>query len=315
MENARGRVREGMTMSETAVLMDLKKFAVHDGPGIRTTFFLKGCPLHCIWCHNPEGISPKPEMAYYAHKCIGCGECARVCPCGAHEIGEAGHVFHRERCTACGRCEEACLGEAMKRYGRPLAVEEAVEIALRDRVFYENSGGGVTVSGGEPLLQADFVRAFFAALKAEGIHTAADTCGCVPWSAFEKILPFTDMYLYDVKHADDEKHRQLTGQGNERILENLRKLSKLGKRIEIRMPFVPGCNSDDETLERIGALLEGLNIERMKVLPYHSMARSKYVSLGKTDTMPNAESPDEAMIGHAVEILRAHGVNAVSGRA
>ena len=297
-----------------AILMDVKKFAVHDGPGIRTTFFLKGCPLHCLWCHNPEGISPVPEMAYYAHKCIGCGECVKACPNGAHQIDMKGHRFLRERCASCGECEKACLGEAMKLFGREIDVQEAVELALRDRLFYENSGGGVTVSGGEPLLQADFVCAFFAALKNEGIHTAVDTCGCIRWSELEKTLPVTDMYLYDVKHYNPEKHRLFTGASNELILENLDKLSKTGKRIEIRMPLVPGYNADDETMEAIGCRLSGLNVERMKLLPYHSMARSKYSALGKTDTMPDVDAPDDEMIAHAVEILRAHGVNAVSGK-
>lgn len=298
-----------------AILMDIKKFAVHDGPGIRTTFFLKGCPLHCLWCHNPEGILPVPEMAYYAHKCIGCGECVKACPNGAHLIDKEGHRFLRERCTACGLCEKACLGEAMKCFGREIEVQEAVELALRDRLFYENSGGGITVSGGEPLLHADFVCAFFTALKNEGIHTAVDTCGCIRWSEIEKTLPVTDMYLYDVKHYDPEKHRLFTGTTNELILENLDKLSETGKRIEIRMPFVPGYNADDETIEAIGCRLSGLNVERMKLLPYHSMARSKYLALGKTDTMPYVDVPDDEMIAHAVGILQAHGVNAVSGKA
>ena len=285
----------------TGLLMDVKRFAVHDGPGVRTTLFLKGCSLRCIWCHNPEGISPRPQTAYYAHKCIGCGECARVCPAG-------------ERCIACGACEEACLGEAMKLFGRTVTVDEAETIALEDRAFYAHSGGGVTVSGGEPLLQADFVRALFERLKEQGVHTAVDTCGNVPWTAFEKVLPVADMFLFDVKHIDSDAHRALTGAGNGRILDNLRRLSDANARIEIRIPLVPKANDDADVLERIGALLGSLNIETMRVLPYHSLARSKYAALGLPDTMPDMPSPDDEQIARAVSILRAHGVNAVSGR-
>lgn len=299
----------------TGLLMDVKRFAVHDGPGVRTTLFLKGCPLRCLWCHNPEGISPRPETAYYAHKCMNCGECARVCPSGAQRMDAGGrHVFEREMCVACGACEGACLGEAMKLFGRTVTVGEAEAIALEDRAFYDHSGGGVTVSGGEPLLQADFVRALFVRLKGQGVHTAADTCGNVPWTAFESVLPFTDLFLFDVKHIDSAAHRALTGAGNERILDNLRRLSDAGARIEIRMPLVPGANDGMDTLERIGALLGGLNVETMRVLPYHALARSKYAALGKPDTMPDVPSPDDGAIARAVTALRAHGVNAVSGR-
>ena len=299
----------------TGLLMDVKRFAVHDGPGVRTTLFLKGCSLRCLWCHNPEGISPRPETAYYAHKCMNCGECARVCPSGAQRMDAGGrHVFEREMCVACGACEGACLGEAMKLFGRTVTVGEAEAIALEDRAFYDHSGGGVTVSGGEPLLQADFVRALFERLKEQGVHTAVDTCGNVPWAAFESVLPFTDLFLFDVKHIDSAAHRALTGAGNERILDNLRRLSDAGARIEIRMPLVPGANDGTDTLERIGALLGGLNVETMRVLPYHALARSKYAALGKPDTMPDVPSPDDGQIACAVSILRAHGVNAVSGR-
>ena len=224
------------------LLLDVKRFAVHDGPGIRTTLFLKGCPLKCIWCHNPEGISRVPELAYYAHKCIHCGECVTVCPRNAHQLREGKHVFLPENCIACGACEPRCLGEALRLFGKKISVGEAVETVLEDRLFYVESGGGVTLSGGEPLLQSAFCRDFLSEMKKEGIHTAVDTCGFVNWDAFQCVLPVTDMFLFDVKHTDSAAHRKLTGQGNELILENLRKLSEMKARIEVRMPLVPGCN-------------------------------------------------------------------------
>ncbi len=295
-------------------LMDVKRFAVHDGPGIRTTLFLKGCSLKCVWCHNPEGIAPRAEMAFYAHKCLACGECVRVCSQGAHRMEAGQSVFERERCLACGACEEACPGEAMRRFGRRVSVEEALRLALEDRAFYEHSQGGVTVSGGEPLLQAEFVRALFERLKRERIHTAVDTCGNVSWEVFEKVLPQTDLFLFDVKHMDSSAHRALTGAGNERILDNLRRLSEAGARLEIRLPLVPGCNDDEDVLRRMGVLLGQMNIEIMRVLPYHSLARSKYAALGLCDTMPPVDSPDDAALERAVSLLHEGGVNAVSGR-
>lgn len=304
-----------MNTSIVGTVMDMKRFAVHDGPGIRTTFFLKGCSLRCIWCHNPEGISPKGQLAYYPHKCIQCGMCVKTCPAGAHLIGAEGHVFDRKRCLGCGACETVCLGNALKFYGREISAEKVIEIALEDRVFYEESGGGVTLSGGEPLLQADFCAAVAAGLKQHGVGTAIDTCGCVEWEAFERLLPVAEMFLFDLKHISPQAHKQLTGQENHRIIQNLTRLSGCGARIEIRIPLVPGCNDDPETIDGMGQLLGGLNIEKVRVLPYHSLARSKYASLGMRDTMPKVDSPDDAQIAWVVERLRGHGVTAVSGRA
>ena len=300
-------------MENKAMLMDIKRFAVHDGPGLRTTLFLKGCSLKCIWCHNPEGICRETQMAYYAHKCIGCGECVKVCPTGAHTMDETGHHFDRTKCVFCGKCVGACLGEALTIFGRLVDVEEAYEILTEDKLFYRDNGGA-TVSGGEPLFYADFIKELFTKLKAEGIHTAVDTCGNVPWERFEKVLPVTDLFLYDMKHIDPVAHKALTGADNHHILENLKKLSENGAKIEIRMPLVPGSNDDEETLRGIGAFLQNLNITKMKVLPYHSMARSKYAALGMEDTMPHVDSPTDDDLQKAVALLKSYGIPAISGR-
>ncbi|MBO5670856.1 MAG: glycyl-radical enzyme activating protein, partial [Clostridia bacterium] len=209
-------------MSEKALVVDIKRMAIHDGDGIRTTVFLKGCPLKCVWCHNPESIGFEPQLAYYQNKCIGCGECVSACPVAAHTMSESGHAFDSTSCLACRRCTEVCLGGALTLFGREMTVDELMPLLLEDRAFYENSGGGVTLSGGECLSQAAFCRELLRRLKEEGIHTAVDTCGCVPRAVLDEVIPYTDIFLYDVKAVDDAVHKRCTGRSNASILENLR---------------------------------------------------------------------------------------------
>lgn len=281
-------------MSDKALVVDIKRMAIHDGDGIRTTVFLKGCPLKCVWCHNPESIAFRPQLAYYANKCVSCGECVDVCPVGAHTIGEAGHVFDRSACVACGRCAEVCLGSALTLFGREMTVDELMPILLEDRAFYENSGGGVTLSGGECLMQAAFCRELLRRLKAEGINTAVDTCGFVPRETLDAVIPYTDTFLYDVKAIDEEVHKRCTGQSNERILDNLRYLDSRRCRIEVRVPYVPGYN--DGEVAAIAAFLAQLkNVVAVRVLPYHNFAGSKYTALNMENTLP-PERPSEQMV-------------------
>ena len=277
-----------------ATIFEIKRFAVHDGDGIRTTVFFKGCPLRCVWCHNPEGLVKRPQLAYYAHKCLHCMECVSICPSGAHKNEGGVHTFERELCTACGKCAEGCLGEALTLYGKETSVEELLPILLEDREFYENSGGGVTLSGGECLMQADFCQSLLSQLKAEGIHTAVDTCGFVPREAIDKVAPYTDIFLYDLKAYRSETHQRATGVPNERILENLLYLNEVGKKVEIRIPYVPEYNSAEmDELARFLAPLEC--ITAVRILPYHAYARSKYASLDMTDAMPKVVPSDEEM--------------------
>ena len=292
-----------------AVFTDFKRFAVHDGPGIRTTLFLKGCPLHCLWCHNPESISRAKELGFHKRKCTGCGACVQACPDSCHGLGDNGHRIDRSRCTVCGKCVDACLYDALEIYGTEIAPEEAARRILEDRVFYEFSGGGFTVSGGEPLLQADFCAELFGILKEERIHCCLDTCGNVPWTAFEKVVSGTDLFLYDFKVADPEKHRRFTGAGNELILENLKHLSDCGARIEIRMPLIPEYNLSDTDLQEAAAILSGVRgITLIRLLPYHALAREKFAVIGKPDTMPHVHAPSAGMLKHAAEILSARGL-------
>ena len=300
-------------MRRKGAIVDLKRFAVHDGPGIRTTLFLKGCPLSCIWCHNPESIRRMPELGLLKNKCVLCGECAKVCPLECHSFSAGTHQINRSRCLACGKCVSACLYDALILYGRSLTAEEAAQLILEDRIFYEYSNGGATVSGGEPLLQAEFCAELFRILKQEGIHCAVDTCGNVPWSAFERVLPLTDLFLYDFKEIDSEKHKAFTGAPNERILENLKHLSGCGVPIEIRMPLVPEHNMSDFDLAGAGEFLAGLeNITAVRMLAYHSLAHSKYDSVGHADTMPDVPAPSVEEMEHAGQILSGFGLNTIN---
>ena len=262
-----------------AKIFEIKRFAVHDGDGIRTTVFFKGCPLRCVWCHNPEGLSPKTETAFYEHKCIGCGECKRA-------------DFKASD----------CLGEARTEYGREVSVEELLPSLLEDRDFYENSGGGVTLSGGECLVQADFCANLLKSLKQNGIHTAVDTCGFVPWENLDKVLSYTDVFLYDLKAYDEDVHIKCTGKSNKIILENLRYLDSLGKKVEIRIPYVPDYN--DTEIEKIAEFLAPLeNVTKIRVLAYHNYAGSKYEALGLENTLPS-RLPTEEELDLARETVR-----------
>ena len=292
-----------------ARVFEIKRFAVHDGDGIRTTVFLKGCPLKCLWCHNPEGISSEHALAYYSEKCINCGECVNCCLQNAHKIENGRHIFDRDLCVGCGRCAELCLGGALTFYGGEMTVDELMPRLLEDREFYGSSGGGVTVSGGECLLHADFCRELLSRLTAEGINTAVDTSGFVSRAALDKVIPYTDSFLYDIKAASGDTHRRATGQDNALILENLRYLNSQGKRIEVRIPFVPDYNAEE--IEAIAELLSTVeNLACVRLLPYHSYAGSKYAALGMENSLPE-RLPTEEELEAARETLRARGIKCI----
>ena len=289
----------------TATVFEIKRFAVHDGDGIRTTVFFKGCPLRCLWCHNPEGLKSSPQLGYYDHKCVNCHRCLAVCPHGAHGADENGrHRFDPSCCIACGLCTDVCLGGALTLYGKEMTVEELLPLLTEDRDFYRTSGGGVTLSGGECLLDADFCAELLRRLKEEDVHTAVDTCGDVPRASFQKVMPYTDVFLYDVKAVDEETHRRCTGVSNRRILDNLRYLNEAGANIEVRIPFVPGCN--DTEIAAVAAFLQPLSaVKKVRLLRYHNYAGSKYAALGLPNTMP-PNLPEEAAVKQAEALLREH---------
>lgn len=267
----------------TGHVFNIQRFSLHDGPGVRTTAFLMGCNLRCRWCHNPEGMQFAFRLQYDAKQCIGCGACAAVCPAGVHSVTDREHPLHFDACTLCGACIKACPAGALELTGREYTAEALAEQLCRDLLFYKEQGG-VTFSGGEPLLQADFVAATAKLCRERGVPTVAvDTAGMVPRAAFEAVLPYTDYFLYDVKAVSNKVHRQGTGESNHMILENLRWLDGQGKAIYIRVPVIPSVNDAPEEIAAIGELVHSLrSVQEFRLLPYHTFGREKYATLGES---------------------------------
>ncbi len=294
----------------TGLITDIKRFAQHDGDGIRSTVFFQGCSLKCIWCHNPETQSTARKLQYFEEKCVGCGACAEVCTGGGLEQSNGRFIFHRTKCTGCLACAQACPTAARIPSGQQITAGALVAKLLEDKPFYAPEGG-VTLSGGEPLLQADFAAEVAKTLHEAGVRVNLDTCGAAERSAFERILPYIDVFLFDIKTMDEALHKNLTGSDNLQILANLEYLLERNARVEIRFPYVPGCN-DGET-GKIAAFLKGKPIKMLKVLGYHDLARSKYKSLGMTDTMPRVELPTPTLLDRVVALLQEQGIPAVNG--
>lgn len=277
-------------------IFDVKRFAIHDGPGIRTTIFFKGCPLHCLWCHNPEGIDRGPELIVRPARCSRCYSCIPACPKKALSPGprKGPVVVDRSRCDLCGKCVEACAYEALAVIGRRASVGELVAEASRDALFYEESGGGVTLSGGEPLAQPRFAVALLAALKARGFSTALDTSGQTREDVLAAAVKYADLILYDLKMMDPAAHRRSTGVGNERILENLRRLDRFGKPVWVRIPLVGGVNDGREAIAEAIAFLKTLpSVQRVDLLKYHRGGQEKYKNLGKQASFQIFDPPSE----------------------
>lgn len=288
-------------------IFNIQRFCVNDGPGIRTTVFLKGCPLNCLWCHNPESKSPNPELFFNPEKCVGCRRCEAACPESCHSFGEGGHIFDRGACTVCGRCAAVCPEGALEIVGRRVSTKEVMAEVLRDRVFYSGSGGGLTLSGGEPLYQYDFSLELLKMAKENGLHTCVETSGFVTQEKIIKIAAYTDIFLYDCKETDPVRHKEFTGVSNTQIIDNLFCVDKMGAGIILRCPIIPGYNDRQEHLENIGRLAEKLeNIRQIEVEPYHPLGKSKAFLLAKEYAPGDLESPDEKTVTEWIRAISAH---------
>ena len=274
------------------LIFDIQKFSIHDGPGIRTTVFMKGCSLNCKWCSNPESINPYPEIMTYDIRCIGCGKCKEACPVGAINFSEKGREIDWVKCDLCLQCAIVCPSKAIERTGIYMTVDEVLKKVEQDRIFYQNSGGGMTVSGGEALGQWAFVRELCKKCKERGIHTALDTTGNAPWQNIEEVLEYVDLVLYDCKHMDVQRHKQGTGVENGLILQNAEKVASR-KRMWLRLPLIPGYNDSEWNIREFAEFASRINVEKVSVLPYHGLGGSKYPKLGRVYLMEEKIPPNE----------------------
>jgi len=309
---------------QSGTIFDIKKYSINDGPGIRTTVFFSGCPLACLWCHNPESQSLTPELLYRENRCLLCGACVDICPQNAISMEskvsrrltiESQETFDsiitdREKCTRCQTCIATCYSGARQFSAHTVTVREVMTQVEREIPFYDESGGGVTFSGGEPLMQPKFLSALLRACREQEIHTVVDTSGFANWNVFEQIRRDVDLFLYDLKHMDSTHHREATGVPNEVILTNLKTLSKYGHKIVVRIPLIPGINDDQKNLHESGKFLASLpNLEGVELIGYHDIAQAKYEALARAYPLTGTKPPTEEAKLHAAELLRSYNLS------
>jgi len=294
----------------TGCVFNVERFATRDGPGIRTTVFLKGCSLRCLWCSNPESMQPLPQLFFFENLCQRCGQCVPVCPNNATSAnpGDGAISIDRSLCTGCGKCVEVCPAKAREISGKIMTVDEVMEEVRKDSLFYQNSGGGVTVSGGEPTLQPEFVRELLRQCQQAAFHTCLDTCGVVQTEVLAGILEYTDLVLFDNKHMDTEKHKEITGADNKLILENLKMIVAQGKPVIIRLPLVPEHNDSEENIRDLATLMNELGLTRIDLLPYHSLGKTKYERLGIEYKLADLKPHESNQVDQIKAILESYGL-------
>jgi len=298
---------EGRSVTE-GWIFDIQGYSVHDGPGIRTVVFFKGCPLRCLWCDNPESQESYPQLFYFETLCTRCYRCVAACPTKATTVNSQGAIeIDRDRCKVCGACVKACLSEARAITGKSITVEEVLDAVKKDSQFYWESGGGVTASGGEATSQPDFLLELFKGCRDAGIHTALETCGYVRWEVLETILEYVDLVLFDIKHMDSAKHKELTGVSNELILENAAKIARRGEPpIIIRVPLIPGYNDSEENIKALGEFASKLGLSRVDLLPYHQLGENKYKKLGREYKLGEIKPYLDSQVQALCELLESY---------
>lgn len=294
-------------------IFDIQRYSLHNGPGIRTTVFLKGCPLSCWWCHNPEGQEREKEVVFEKNGCIGCGDCMYVCPVKAISPFREGFFVNQEDCTLCGLCADICPTGSFKVVGQRISPGDLLQTIEKDTIFYDESGGGVTLSGGEPFYQVDFLEELLPLLKEKGFHVAVDTSGYTSYAVLYHLKQFIDLFLYDVKHMDPEVHKRHTGVSNRLILENLKNLTETGVHVVLRMPFIPGVNDDEGHLQLLAEFISSLNLKGIHLLPYHRMAVEKYRRLAKRAPFSTVVTPSLEKLKETLSYMKDHGIHCTVG--
>lgn len=309
-----------MTSKTKGRVFNIQRYSIHDGGGIRTLVFLKGCPLRCLWCSNPESQKSEPELGFIESRCVGSGACGAPClsACPLQAIGlnaQGKPEIERKVCDACGKCAVVCGNDALKVVGRQMTVDEVMAEVEKDRAFYRRSGGGMTLGGGEPLAQHEFAAELLKVAQEAYLHTALETCGHAPWSHLETVLKYTDLLQFDLKHMDSAKHQTLTGQTNELTLDNLKRVLsvKAPQDVIIRIPVVPGCNDSTENIRETARFVAGLGFKQAELVPYHRLGVSKYAQYGMVYQLAGCDPPSRRQLDEMKNIVKEYGLMEMAG--